>query len=119
MFSRTVLTAAHCVCHYFDMTKNVVTRFCQYNKDHQNPTNQQTAINIKELNYIIYTYGNIDYTVGTKVMVDKAIVMKTEYDSSSPPHVVLNHNFDIGLLFAKTPIDPKSPKVTPLQLPPV
>ena len=81
--SMTVLTAAHCVCKFYDRQKDG-DRFnqnCKRNSEHNGPANQQTDItmdNLAKLNYIEFQVGNKNHEKGINVEVRKAYVMLFE-----------------------------------------
>ena len=97
---RIVLTAAHCVCEYFDDVADDKSRAnanCLYNARSRTPTNQQTSENDPKLNYILVRVGDENWKKATPVEVTKAYVMATLKDSKD--NVVLGNGYDIGLIF--------------------
>ena len=99
---RIILTAAHCVCQYYDLEdqNKRLNRGCKANTD--KPTNQQTTESENKLNYLTVKVGDKNFNKGTSVAIDKAVVMKTHLTNTVPQHVELQNDFDIGLLFPQT-----------------
>ena len=97
---RIVLTAAHCVCEFFDHIADDKLRAnanCLYNVRSRSPTNQQTSDNDPQLNYLLLRVGDENWKKATPVEVTKAYVMATLKDSKD--NVVLANGYDIGLIF--------------------
>ena len=115
--SRTVLTAAHCLCSYFDKVPSSHV-YCKINTE-QGPSNQQTGENDPARNYIFIKVGNIDRTKAKEYRVEKAYVMETDLDAKDPNpfHVILGEKYDLGIIITTDDMV-MSPNVNTMRLPP-
>ena len=96
-FYRKVLTAAHCVCIFYEAEKDPQrsTRNCLLNPP-GDVVNQQSGENVGNLNFLEFRVNSMDRLKGQKVDVWKAYVMRTAIDNKN--HVILGGQYDIGLI---------------------
>ena len=97
VFSK-VLTAAHCICQFYDDDdpNDRVNKYCTPNpKPPTKPANQQTNKDAPLLNHIVIMVGDKDYEKATTTDVQEAYVMQTDTENQN---VVLKNSFDIGII---------------------
>ena len=95
---RRILTAAHCLCAYYDADSNydLYTQGCVYNVPNQELTNQQTDIDRRDLNYISVGVGSKNLDELKWIDVERVYVMATERDVHG--NILINNLYDIGLI---------------------
>ena len=98
---RTILTAAHCICRYYDSHPGKLTNPIECQLNHQYLTNQQTNEHDPRSNFLYVWLRGKQAFHGHTVEVEKAYVMATTLDPLTNRVVLGDDDMDIGIIITK------------------